>query len=114
MPKASENRKNRRYPSIAKVRLPKAFTGEALLKDISITGCRIECTMHVDIHENSDYPITVYPEDNAEIGCFDLLVECKWIQSGSYSCDIGFDIKKSPGKRDFERYVDYLSWRGKT
>jgi hypothetical protein len=106
-----ENRKNRRYPSIAKVRIPGAFTGEALLKDISITGCRIECTMHVDIGENSQHSITVCPESDAGIGGFDLLAECRWIHSGGYSCDIGFDIKKSPGKKDFERYVDYLSWR---
>ena len=110
----TENRKNRRYPSIAKAVIPKVFTGEALLKDISITGCRIECTMHVDIEENYEYAITIYPEDNTEIGSFDLMVECKWIHSGSYSCDIGFIIKKSPGKKDFERYVDYLSWRNNT
>ena len=107
----AERRKSRRYPSIAKVSLPQAFTGEALLKDLSITGCRIECTMHVDINEKSEYTITIHPEDNASIGNFDLLVDCKWSHSGNYSCDIGFDIKKSPGKRDFERYVDYLSWR---
>ena len=109
-----ENRKNRRFPSIAKAQIPAAFTGEALLKDISITGCRIECTMHVDIHENCEYSITIYPEDTAEIGSFDLLADCKWIHSGSYSCDIGFSIKRSPGKRNFERYVDYLSWRSST
>jgi hypothetical protein len=111
MPTTTENRKNRRFPSIAKAKIPKVFSGEALLKDISITGCRIECTMHIDIEEKSQYIITVYPEDNTEIGSFDVLAECKWIHSGGYSCDIGFDIKKSPGKKDFERYVDYLSWR---
>ena len=114
MVKTAENRKNRRFPSIAKVRLPVEYTGETLLKDISVTGCRVECTMHIDIHENSEYAITVCPEDNAGIGSFDLVVDCKWIHSGSYTCDIGFDIKKSPGKRDFERYVDYLTWRHNT
>ena len=129
----TEKRKQKRYLSIAKVRLPETFAGqpampkergesssaksscgEALLKDISVTGCRIECTMHVDIEENSEHTITVCPEDNAGIGRFDLLVMCKWINSGSYTCNIGFSIKKSPGKKDFERYVDYLSWRQNT
>ena len=109
-----EKRKRSRYISIAKASLPEAFTGEALLKDISIVGCRVECTMQVDIHENAEYSITVIPEDTSNIGSFDLLVECKWLHSDNYSCDIGFSIKKSPGKRDFERYVDYLSWRNKT
>jgi len=93
------------------VQIPKAFTGDALLKDISITGCRIECTMHVDVKENSQYSITVIPEENTGIGRFDLLAECKWLHADSYSCNIGFEICKSPGKKDFERYVDYLSWR---
>ena len=106
-----ENRKSRRFPSIAKVKIPKVSSGEALLKDISVTGCRIEYTMQVDIKENSNYTLTIYPEDSIEIGCFDLLVECKWIHSDNYVCDIGLDIKKSPGKRDFDRYVDYLSYR---
>ena len=111
MPSITEKRKNRRFSSIAKVRIPKAFTGEAILKDISITGCRIECTVHVEIEEKSQYVITVYPEGIANIGNFDLLVECKRIYSGGDSCGIGFEIKKSPGKKDFERYVDYLTWK---
>ena len=109
-----ESRKNKRYPSIAKVKIPKVFTGDALLKDISVTGCRIECTMRTDVHEESTYAITIFPEDTAAIDSFNLLVDCKWVHSSGYSCDIGFDIKKSPGKRDFARYVDYLSWRQKT
>ena len=110
----TEKRKNRRYPSIAKVQIPKAFTGEAFLRDISITGCRIECTMNVDILENSEYSIIIFPETTAKIDSFELLADCKWIHSGSDSCNIGFFVKKSPGKKDFERYVDYLSWRSNT
>ena len=107
----AESRKNPRYPSIAHVRIPKMFTGDALLKDISITGCRIECTMHIEVEENSRHTITVLPEENAGIGSFDLLAECMWFHPGGDSCDIGFNITKSPGKKDFQRYVDYLSWR---
>ncbi|MCL1814387.1 MAG: PilZ domain-containing protein [Treponema sp.] len=108
---AEEQRKNRRYPSIALVKIPQVFSGDAFLKDISITGCRIECTMHVDIETNSQHTIKIYPEENTGIDEFSLMAECKWIHPGGYSCDIGFVIKKSPGKKDFERYVDYLSWR---
>ena len=109
-----ENRKHRRYLSTAKAKIPGVFTGDALLKDISITGCCIECTMHVDINENTDYSITVYPENAAKIGCFDLVAECKWIRSSGYSCNIGFYIKKSPEGKEFERYVDYLCWQKNT
>ncbi|MDR2072600.1 MAG: PilZ domain-containing protein [Spirochaetaceae bacterium] len=107
----SDKRKTRRYPSIARVQIPEVFSGSALLKDISITGCRIECTMHVDIKEQTAYTITLHPEVAAKIHSFDLTVECKWFRPGHYSCDIGFEIKKSPKGKDFQRYVDYLSWR---
>jgi hypothetical protein len=107
----ADKRKSRRYPSIAKVQIAGAFSGEALLKDLSITGCRIECTMHVDVHENTSYVVTVCPEENAGIGRFDLTAECKWHRPGDYSCDIGFDITASPRGKDFQKYVDYLSWR---
>ncbi|MDR1930641.1 MAG: PilZ domain-containing protein [Treponema sp.] len=107
----SEQRKNRRYPSIACARVPDAFSGDALLKDLSVTGCCIECTMHIDIDLGSVHRITIYPEENSKIGNFTLTVECKWIRSGSYSCGIGFGIKESPRGKTFQRYVDYLSWR---
>jgi hypothetical protein len=106
-----EKRKNRRYPSIARARIPRAFSGDALLKDLSITGCCIECTMHAEIKQDSKNKITIYPEETAGIGNFELTVECKWIHSGSYSCDFGFTIIESPKGRAFQRYVDYLSWR---
>jgi hypothetical protein len=110
----ADKRKNRRYPSIARVQIPEVFSGDAVLKDLSITGCRIECTMHVDVQEKAVYRITLYPEKTAGIGNFDLIAECKWQRPGSYSCDIGFDIKESPKGKDFQKYVDYLSWRQTT
>jgi hypothetical protein len=107
----TEKRKSRRYPSIARVQIPGAFSGDALLKDLSITGCRIECTMHVDLAEKTDYKIILFPEDNTGIGSFEFLAECKWLRPGAYACEIGFAIKESPKGKDFQKYVDYLSWR---
>ena len=114
MRKPVENRKNQRFNSVAKILIPKVFSGEAVLKDISITGCRMEYAKPIEIQENTQYTMTIFPEENTEIGCFDLLVECRWINQENNSWDVGFDIKKSPGKRDFERYVDYLAWRHNT
>ncbi|MDR0600073.1 MAG: PilZ domain-containing protein [Treponema sp.] len=110
----TEQRKNRRFPSSARARIPGAFSGDALLKDLSITGCRIECTEHADVQEKKEYAITIYPEDVSGIGKFDLLGECEWLNPGTYSCDIGFDIKRSPTGKVFQRYVDYLTWRSST
>ncbi|MDR1307593.1 MAG: PilZ domain-containing protein [Treponema sp.] len=112
--RGADKRKNHRYPSIARVRIPDVFSGEAFLKDLSITGCRIECTMHVDVQEKAACRIVVYPEESAGIGSFDLSAECRWLRPESYSWDIGFDIKESPKGKDFQKYVDYLSWRQST
>ncbi|MDR2102023.1 MAG: PilZ domain-containing protein [Treponema sp.] len=87
------------------------FEGESLLKDISITGCCIECTMQVDVSQNSQYKLEVIPEHAAKIGKFELMVEARWVRSGQDACEIGFSIVASPKGKLFERYVDYLTWR---
>jgi hypothetical protein len=107
----AENRKTLRYQTLARARIEGAAEGETLLKDLSITGCCVECTMYVDVKPNVQYRINVMPESAANIGEFELLVESKWVRTGGYSCEIGFSILASPKGRLFQRYVDYLSWR---
>jgi hypothetical protein len=87
------------------------FEGEALLKDISITGCCIECTMQVDIKPHREYKIEILPESTANIGKFELAVESRWVRVSAYSCEAGFAVIASPKGKLFQRYVDYLSWR---
>ena len=107
----SDQRRNVRYQTLAKASIKEANEGEILLKDISILGCRVECTTKTGIEKNSRYRLDVIPENASKIGSFDLLVETKWIRTGSYACEIGFLIVESPRRKLFQRYVDYLSWR---
>ena len=104
-------RKNKRYHSIAKARIDKIDYGEFLLKDISITGCRLESTVTIDAKPGTEYLIEIIPEKPSNIGNFELVTKSVWIQSGGYSTEIGFNIIKSPKGKLFERYVDYLVWR---
>jgi len=106
-----ELRKNIRYRSLAKARIDGVTEGETLLKDISITGCRVECTSYSEITPHTRYRIEIIPEDPANIGMFELWAETSWIRIEGYSGEIGFLIVESPKKRQFERYVDYLAWR---
>ena len=106
-----EMRKNVRYRSVAKARINEVTEGETLLKDISITGCRVECTSYAEIGLHSQYKIEIIPEDPAKIGAFEILAEASWIRTEGYSGEIGFFIVESPKRRQFERYVDYLAWR---
>jgi len=100
-----------RYKTIAKARIDGISEGETLLKDLSITGCMVECTSYVGIEANKQYKISILPESAANIGEFELLVELKWMRNEAYSCEIGFIVVKSPKGKLFQRYVDYLSWR---
>jgi hypothetical protein len=109
-----EKRKNTRYPTLARALIPKVSDGEALLKDLSITGCCIEYTMFVDIKSNEEYTIQILPDSAAGIGSFEIQVSCRWIRMSGYSCEIGFAISISPKGRDFHRYVEYLAWRSST
>ncbi|MDR1949760.1 MAG: PilZ domain-containing protein [Spirochaetaceae bacterium] len=104
-------RKSARYPSHARARIEGAFEGDALLKDLSVTGCCIECTMIVDIKPNAIYKIEILPETASNIGNFELKVEARWTRIGGYSCEVGFMIVASPKGKLFQRYVDYLTWR---
>ena len=104
-------RENTRYPSLAHARIPEIFPEEALLKDLSVTGCCIEYTVYVDAKFNTPYTIEIIPEATAKIGKFELTVECRWVRTGGYSFDLGFIITASPKGKLFQRYVDYLAWR---
>jgi hypothetical protein len=109
-----ENRKNNRYRTLARVKIPGILGGESLLKDLSVTGCCVESTSYADIKPNTRYKLEIIPESVAKIGGFELSVESIWIRSGGYSCEIGFSILESPKGKLFQRYVDYLAWRSST
>jgi hypothetical protein len=107
-----ENRKNPRYQTLARARIPVVMEGDNLLKDLSITGCRVECTIYADIKPGGEYMLEIQPESVAKIGSFELPVESKWIRTGGYATEVGFNVVASPkNSRHFQRYVDYLTFR---
>ena len=85
--------------------------GEAVLLDISVTGCRISCTSEIDLNKDTEYVINIIPEKESHIGSFDITANSIWTRKNESSCEIGFFIIKSPEGKRFERYVDYLAWR---
>jgi hypothetical protein len=107
-----EKRKNPRYRSLARARIAGVLEGDNLLKDLSITGCCVECTVYADIKPDCQYKLVVEPESAAKIGSFEISVENKWIRSGGYSTELGFNVVSSPkNAKQFQRYVDYLGYR---
>jgi hypothetical protein len=106
-----ENRKNRRYRTLAHARIPGVLEGETILKDMSITGCCVECTARSDLKPGVRYRMEIVPEDASRIGKFEVSVESRWVRAGSYASEVGFSIVASPRGKCFQRYVDYLDWR---
>jgi hypothetical protein len=89
-----------------------ALEGDVVLKNLSITGCCLECTSYKDNLKISEkYKIDIDPERASNVDNFELEVECKWIHKGEYFCEIGFNVVKSPKGKHFQNYVDYLVYQ---
>jgi hypothetical protein len=108
-----ENRKNPRYTSIARASVSGLGEGEALLRDLSVTGCRLEFSAAVAFSEGRRYRVVIHPESAAALEPFELEAESRWSRVGYDSYEIGFSILSSPKGKAFQRYVDYLAWLSK-
>jgi len=106
-----EKRKNSRFNTIAKVTIKEFGKEEFQLKDLSITGCRIEYPLDVEILLDMRFSLKIIPEKEAKIHTFSITAEARWIRVSSNSCEAGFMITASPKGKQFQNYVDYLSWR---
>jgi hypothetical protein len=107
----TEHRSHVRFRAFARVKFQGSGGEESLLKDISVTGCCVECTSLADIQLNTQYVLEVIPEAAANIGRFNFEAKVVWVQPSGYSGDVGFSIVASPKGKLFQRYVDYLAWR---
>ena len=106
-----ESRKSKRYRTIAKARIPELFGEEVWLKDISVTGCCVEATMFVDVQQNKSYTIEIAPESASGVEHFGITAVARWSRASGDSYEVVFLITASPKGKQFQRYVDYLSWR---
>ena len=106
-----ESRNQVRFSTLARAKVQGLHEGEALLRDLSVTGCRLEFSAAVALGEGARYRITVSPESAANVEPFELEVESRWCRAGYDSYEIGFSIVASPKGKSFQRYVDYLAWR---
>lgn len=107
----TEQRKTVRVPVYASVNVEGLEDEKSLLKDISITGCRVLCPTTTKIELRTKYRLEITPEADAKIDLFDLFAEAKWIRACANSFEIGFFILESPKGEQFQHYVDYLSYR---
>jgi hypothetical protein len=109
-PVLKESPRPPRYASIARVCI-NGFEGEAILKNISTGGFRMESRTYAAIGVGDHYTMQIKPETVSNLHPFELEVEVRWIQSTETRFNSGFLVLKPPADRSFERYVDYIKTR---
>ena len=106
-----EQRKNPRYHSVCRAHIDNALKSDAVLKNISVTGCCLECSVDSDgFKQNQIYKINIEPEKAAHTEKFELEVECKWIHKKVDTCEVGLQIISFPTGKGFLSYVNYLAF----
>ena len=111
MEQETELRKNSRFLTAAKVTIKEFGKEEFQLKDLSITGCRLEYPLDVEILLDMRFSLKIIPEKESKIHSFSIIAQARWIRVSVNSCEAGFMISESPKGKQFQNYVDYLSWR---
>jgi hypothetical protein len=94
-----------RYNSVARVRI-NGFEGEAVLRNVSIGGFRMESRTYAAIQTGERYTMRIQPEFSANVSVFELVVEVRWIQSSETSFSCGFLIVSAPVGNYYEKYID--------
>jgi hypothetical protein len=100
-----------RYSAMAHALVSELIPAEAVLRDLSVTGCRLEFSAAVACGLGKLYRVTIIPEARASIETFDLDAEVRWSRSEYDAFEVGFSIVISPKGKAFLRYVDYLAYR---
>ncbi|MDR2096162.1 MAG: PilZ domain-containing protein [Treponema sp.] len=95
-----------RYTSVARLCI-NGFEGEAVIRNISLGGFRMESRTYAAITIGEHYIMQIKPEASAQIPLFELEVEVRWVQSTESSFSAGFLIKSS-FDRSLEKYIDYI------
>jgi hypothetical protein len=106
----AENPRPPRYASLARVGI-NGFEGEAVLRNVSSGGFRMESRTYAAIGVGENYTMQVRPEDKSGIPVFDLEVEARWVKSTETSFNSGFLVTKAPAGRVLEKYIDYIKTR---
>lgn len=101
-----------RYPDFARACLKGHCEFPGYLEDVSKTGCKVRFAQDFGIDLENEYTLTILPGFRSGIKEFELTVCPQWVENGTDSCEIGFQVLHSPGIRHYARYVDILAEQG--
>jgi len=106
-----EKRISPRYQTIGHARIPSVLKDDFFIRNISITGCCLECLGNVSLPKPSDiFKVEIKPEIAARIGKFEFEAECKWVRHAEDKSEIGLTVTVSPRGKFFQNYVDYIDY----
>lgn len=86
------------------------YEGQAVLRNISETGFRMESKTFVEIEIASTYVMRINPEAAAGIKPFDVTVEVRWVLSSPDKFTMGLLIVQTEN-RSFQKYFNYMKSR---
>ena len=105
-------RKSERFTTSCNVKINVVPKCKFYIKNLSINGCCLKCARNPEkVKINEKYTINIKPEHGSHVHNFDLEVECRWVRNMEDSGEFGFEIISFPKGKNFQSYVDYLSFR---
>jgi hypothetical protein len=96
-----------RYDSLAAVRV-NGFEGQALLKNISITGFCMQSKTFANLTPGKQYTMYISPEASTGLATIEVEVEVRWIRSEVSRFDVGLLIAKPLLNKTMDTYINYL------
>jgi hypothetical protein len=106
-----EKRISPRYQTVGHARIPGVLKNDLFIKNISITGCCLECLGNVSLPKPDEKcKVEIKPELVARIGKFEFEAECKWVRHTESTSEMGLTVTVSPQGKFFQNYVDYIAY----
>ncbi|GHU29333.1 hypothetical protein FACS1894172_00220 [Spirochaetia bacterium] len=103
-----DKRKGERYISRGHLKI-NGFEGQALLRDISWSGCLMESAFYINIKEGEVYTISVEPEHSQGV-VFDMQVKVRWTKNTPDSSSAGLEfVNQSASDKQIKQYLEYLN-----
>ena len=103
-----ELRKSTRFVEIGRVDAPDVCLFSGVLIDISSTGCKVKFPTNLELDTDCEYELKIICARKEFSTPFILIAHALWIKNMDNSCEIGFNIIRSPSTRDFEKFISSL------
>ena len=103
-----ELRRAERYAEMGRVDAPTLCMLSGVLLDISSCGCKVRFPMCLEVDTDNEYELKIHSARKDYSSAFSLLATVAWTKNLEHSCEIGFNIIRSPSTPYFNEYIKSL------